>query len=68
MEDHKDRSKKTEQFSMLMPMTWTRTVERERGKVQVGWKRWIVAKAAAYDRGSWADNMTALCAYWRNER
>ena len=29
--------------------TWGRTVERERGKI--GWKSWIVARAAARDGG-----------------
>ena len=41
-----------------------RTVRRERGKA--GWRSW--AKVVAGNRGVWADNVTALCAYWHNER
>lgn len=43
-----------------------RTVDKERN--MAGWKSWYVAKAAVWDRKRWSENMTALCAYWRNER
>ena len=45
--------------------TWRRTAEKERN--MAGWKSWNVAKAADGNRECWADNVTALCAYWRNE-
>ena len=44
--------------------SWRKTVRRERGKV--GWRSW--AKVVAGNRGVWADNVTALCAYLHNER
>lgn len=43
-----------------------RTVDKERN--MAGWKSWYVAKAAVWDRKRWSENMTTLCAYWRNER
>ena len=44
-------------------------LSKEKGKA--GWKSWNLAKAAARDKkgwGGWADNVMALCAFWRNER
>ena len=40
--------------------------KRERGKA--GWQSQNAAKAVAHNRGGWADNVMALCAYRRNER
>ena len=45
---------------------WRRTVEKERDKA--GWKSWNVAKAAARKKEYWAESVTALCAYWRQEK
>ena len=46
--------------------TWRRTVEKERNKA--GWKSWEVAKAVAWNRECWLENVTALSAYWRNKK
>ena len=38
---------------------------RERNRA--GWKSWNVAKATARDRECWSENVSALCAYWREK-
>jgi len=46
--------------------TWRKTAEKERNKA--GWKSWSATKAAAQNRQCWAESMTALCTYWRDEK
>ena len=46
--------------------TWRRTVEKERNKA--GWKSWEVVKAVAQNRECWSESVTALCAYWRDQK
>ena len=36
-------------------------------RIKAGWATWNVAKAAAQNREGWADNMMAVCAFWRGE-
>ena len=40
--------------------TWRRTTEQER--LQLGWKSWASARAAAKDRNKWRQCIGALCA------
>ena len=45
--------------------TWRTTVEKERD--QAGWTSWSMARTAAQNRVDWTD-VTALCAFWHDER
>ena len=46
--------------------TWRWTVEAERRRA--GWCDWGTARATAKDREACRENVTALCAYWREKQ
>lgn len=46
----------------------TRRKTAEKEKNMAGWKSWNAAKATAQNRPCWTESMTALCAYWNDEK